>query len=153
MWIWSSIKARIWGPGREQFNDDNDTSDDDDDDELSNLLLKEEDEDNFQTVQREGKVTQLHDQYGLIDGELYFSRSLKPKVSRGPLRVGDCVKYCAQRKHENQQWGVIEILWASADDENWIESTAPNKQNQYPGDSVRIRNYRDNDNELSLIHI
>ena len=92
----------------------------------------------------------IRDRYGLIDGELYFLRSLKPKVSRGPLRLGDCVKYRAQRHHENQQWTVIEILWARTDDENWIENTAPTKQNQYPGDSVRIRNYRDDDNEYVL---
>jgi putative helicase MOV10L1 len=145
--MWSTIKAFAWTESSENLNDETGKEEN-----LQSLLLKEEDiEEKFECIQREGKITKLHEEYGLIDGEIYFLRSLKPKVSQGPLREGDCVKYRARRKDENQQWKVIEILWASKDDENWMEkANSMKKPNMYPGDSVKIKNYKEDGDKIGV---
>ena len=149
MWLWEGIRAGLWSSTA--VSDDQDNSDEIvDENTLDSLLLKEEDnEENFEVIQKEGKVTELLEDHGQIDGELYFLRTLQPKISRGPLRIGDCVKYRARRKDENQQWKIIEILWASINDVNWMDG-AVSKSNsklrgagKYSGDSIKIKNFQE----------
>ena len=140
MWIWDIIKSYSW-----QSKSDNHEDKTEEIENLEGLLLREEDlEDKFQWTQKEGKVTYLKDNCGTIDGDIYFSSDLKPKVSQGPLRVGDYVKYRAKRKDENQAWITVEILWASKHDDQWMEETPSHKKyNLFSGDSVQIRNYKE----------
>ena len=141
MWLWSAVKAFTW-QSKNKISNLNEIEQESD---LNCLLLIEEDTDKqTQSLQQEGKVTQLQEDFGLIDGEIYFLRSLKPKVSRGPLREGDVVKYRAKRKDENQQWKVVEILWASKNDENWMEEASSiRKHYMHPGDSVKTQSLKE----------
>ena len=137
MWMWSFLKSFTWQ--EENANIKNETESEEN---LDSLLLREEDlEDRYQWTQKEGIITELKDGYGRIDNEIYFSRDLKPKVSQGPLRVGDYLRYRAKRKEEHQAWKAIEILWASKKDDTWMEDKATHKKYKLPGDSVQIRDY------------
>ena len=142
--MWSIIKSFTWSKENAIVEDEAEEQEN-----LEALLLREEDlEDKFQWTQKEGKITRIKDGYGSIDHEVHFSRDLKPKVSQGPLREGDHVKYRAKRKDENQAWKVVEILWASKHDDNWIEETSAHKKYKlFPGDSVQIRNYKEEVNQ------
>ena len=143
--MWSIVKKLSWGK-----EDDNLGCLSEDLENLDDLLLKEENlNENLQFSQKEGRVTTLKDDFGLIDEEIYFPSSLKPKICQGPLRKGDFVKYRAQRKDDGQQWKVIELLWASKNDECWMEEAVTTKNHRnYPGDSIHIQPNRiDEENE------
>ena len=143
--MWSILKSFTWSNENEKLEDETEAKE-----RLETLLLREEDlEDKFQWTQKEGIITDIKDGYGRIDNEVYFSRDLKPKVSQGPLRVGDFVKYRAKRNNEHQAWKAVEILWASKHDDHWMEETAGHKKYKlFPGDSVQIRNYKEESDQL-----
>lgn len=83
-----------------------------DEDLLSELEILDDIED--EVAVRDGKVTEFQADYGLIDGEYYFPRTMQPKICLKPLRVGDQVSYRASRKDANHQWKVEELLSSSS---------------------------------------
>ena len=132
--MWNILKSFTWQD--ENANIENATEAEEN---LESLLLREEDlEDIHQYIQKEGIITEIKDGYGMIDSEIYFSRELKPKVSQGPLRVGDYVRYRAKRKDKHQGWKAIEILWANKKDDTWMEEKSTHKKYKlFPGDFVQ----------------
>ena len=107
--MWSYLKSWVW-------NSNEGVSDDTLDDQS---LLAELDllpKDDIQEAIKHGTVTDLEEDFGLIDKEFYFSRHLIPKVNLRPLQIGDNVQYKAIRKSENQQWTVSEIISIKIDE-------------------------------------
>ena len=110
--MWEIIKSFIWGDFVEELDD-------------SQLL---EELDLIETEKPEeaikhGIVTDFQDDFGIIDGELYFPRTLVPKISFRPLRLNDNVQFKVTRKSENQQWKVVEIVnnYGQDDDDGWTD--------------------------------
>ena len=97
----SYLKTFFWS------NDENDDNEKDENGLLSDLgvdVLERE------TIVGQGIVTELNEDYGLVDGKFYFSRDLLPKISENPsIRIGDTLKYKAFRLSENQQWKIEQI--------------------------------------------
>ena len=54
----------------------------------------------------EGAVTELNEDYGMVDNKFYFSRSINPKISERPIRLGDIIQYKAFRKSEKNQENI-----------------------------------------------
>ena len=106
--MWEYLKSWIWTTNHpENLNDD----------QLLNELGLVDDE-SEETV-KDGIVTELQTDYGLIDNEFYYERSLIPKICERPLQVGDRVQFKAFRKNENQQWKVQEIVYSYGRDSDW----------------------------------
>ena len=105
--MWSYLKSFVWDPTEslDKLEDESLLAELD-------LLPKEQ----LEEAIKHGIVTDLEEDSGLIDGEFYFSRSLIPKISLGPLQIGDNIQYKAVRKSENQQWTVSEITLVKNDE-------------------------------------
>ena len=98
----------------------------------------------------QGIVTELNEDYGLVDGKFYFSRDLIPKISENPsIRIGDTLNYRAFRMSENQEWKIEQIdnaysndKWSSTNQNNDFAETANTKD---VGKVVKVQDH--------LVHI
>ena len=70
----------------------------------------------------EGAVTELNEDYGMVDNKFYFSRSINPKISERPIRLGDIIQYKAFRKSEKNQWLIEEINYNHGPKKEWSET-------------------------------
>lgn len=136
--MWSSISNFFWPITR--FHDRLD------DEELLrdlDLLVDESAEEN---VLSSGVVTEFQADYGLIDNDLYFPRSLLPKICERPLQVGDRVQYKATRKGLNLQWKVTELLASYGKDHDWegpnVEESGDKTKSKDVGKIVDLSNHR-----------
>ena len=98
--MWSLIRTWFPAPVRE---DDPDESE----------LLFESDGSSAEFSVKEGTVTVLNEDYGLVDDRWQFDRDLKPKICDGPIRVGQKISVRLTRpKDSEQEWRIEQILSA-----------------------------------------
>lgn len=74
-----------------------------------------QDHDDVGCQDRSGIVTFLTDNYGLVDGKLYFNLDDYPRE----VRVGDCMTYIAYRLSVSDEWRIKKILFV--ENESWLE--------------------------------
>ena len=102
-------------------------------------------EDNIEEIAtKDGTITQLFQEYGMIDDEFYFPRSMTPKICERPLQTGDQIQFKCSRKNANQQWKVTEILLLYGRDQQWMEENNVQAENPVHsrdvGKVVRVEN-------------
>ena len=111
MWMWNYVSNLIYGK-REDLSDQ---------DLLKELGINPEEDVIEEKATKNGTITQLFDEYGMIDDEFYFPKSMSPKICERPLQIGDEIQFLCSRKNENQQWKVKEILMLYGRDQQWME--------------------------------
>ncbi len=131
--MWNFVSNWIWP------EDDNQGSIEDPDllEELD-LLDKEKPEE----IVRTGILTELLEDNGVIDDQLFFPRTFSPKICFKPLAVGDQVQYKATRKSANQQWVITELLHNYGHDaETWFDDSNSNQPSSrhFEDDASKIR--------------
>ena len=111
MWMWNYISNLF-------FEKSEDLSDQE---LLKEIGINPEDDVIEEKTTKDGTITQLFQDYGMIDDEFYFPKTMTPKICERALQIGDEIQFLCSRKNENQQWKVQEILMLYGRDHHWME--------------------------------
>ena len=111
MWMWNHFKNLLFEKP-EHLSDQ---------ELLKEIGINPEDDVIEEKTTKDGTITQLFQDYGMIDDEFYFPKTMTPKICERALQIGDEIQFLCSRKNENQQWKVQEILMLYGRDHHWME--------------------------------